>query len=216
MEKRLDAGLISQKDYDKQVEKMDSDLEKKKADLDRKAAIRQKAMSAMQIAINTATAIMRIWADVPKIDFGISTAALTAVAATMGAVQLAAVLSEPLPTAAKGGLVSGPTHAQGGVLVNTEGDERIISANPSRAFPELLNLISYIGKHAGIPDTGYSAGILSGNTSQESKEMDYDRLSSMLADKVSSAIKDLRIYAAITDIREADRNYTKIENSAKL
>ena len=219
LEKRLDAGLISQKEYDKQVEKLDSDLEKKKAELDRKAAIRQKAMSAMsamQIAINTATAIMRIWADVPKVDFGISTAALTAVAATMGAIQLAAVLSEPLPTAAKGGLVSGPTHAQGGVLVNTEGDERIISANPSRAFPELLNLISYIGKHAGIPDTGYAAGMLSGAVSQESKEMDYDLLSSMLADKVSSAIKDLRIYAAITDIREADRNYAKIENSAKL
>lgn len=216
LEKRLDAGLISQKEYDKQVEKLDSDLEKKKAELDRKAAIRQKAMSAMQIAINTATAIMRIWADVPKVDFGISTAALTAVAATMGAIQLAAVLSEPLPTAAKGGLVSGPTHAQGGVLVNTEGDERIISANPSRAFPELLNLISYIGKHAGIPDTGYAAGMLSGAASQESKEMDYDLLSSMLADKVSSAIKDLRIYAAITDIREADRNYAKIENSAKL
>lgn len=216
LDKRLKAGLISQKDYDKSVEKMDADLDKKKAEIERKAAIRQKAMSAMQIAINTAAAIMKIWAEVPKVDFGASTAVLTALAAATGAIQLAAVLAEPLPQARIGGLVQGPTHEQGGVLINTEGGERIISANPSKAFPELLNLISYIGKHAGIPDTGYGSSILSQSTTQESKEMDYDRLSDLIATKISSALQDLKIYTLITDVRDADKQYTKIENSAKV
>lgn len=216
LDKRLKAGLISQKDYDKQVEKLDADLDKKKADIERKAAIRQKALSAMQIAINTATAIMKIWAEVPKLDFGVSTAALTAVAAAVGAAQLAAVIAEPLPQARQGGLVQGPTHEGGGVLINTEGDERIISANPSRAFPELLNLISYIGKNSSVPSTGYGNGIvLRGDTAAE-KELDYDLLSDKIAEKLGGVIERLKIYTAITDIREADANYTRIEDSAKI
>lgn len=216
LDKQLKAGLISQKDYDKQVEKLDADLDQKKAEIERKAAIRQKAMSAMQIAINTATAIMKIWADVPKVDFGISTAALTAVAAAVGAAQLAAVIAEPLPKARQGGLVQGPTHEGGGVLINTEGDERIISANPSRAFPELLNLISYIGKNSSVPNTGFGSASVLSSGAQESKELDYERLSDMIASKMSGVISGLKIYTAITDIREADTNYTRIEESAKI
>lgn len=215
LDKQLKAGVISQEKYDKQTEALDEELDKKKAAIERKAAIRQKALSAMQIAINTAAAIMKIWAEVPKVDFGISTAALTAVAASVGAIQLAAVLAEPLPQARVGGLVQGASHEQGGVLVNTEGGERIVSAAPSRAFPELLNLISYIGKHSSIPDTGF--GVSSYPVpAMAGGEIDYDRLSGIIADRMSSSLKDLKIYTAITDVREADRNYTTIENSAKI
>lgn len=215
LDKQLKAGVISQEQYDKQTAALDEELDKKKAAIERKAAIRQKALSAMQIAINTAAAIMKIWAEVPKVDFGISTAALTAVAASVGAIQLAAVLAEPLPQARVGGLVQGASHEQGGVLVNTEGGERIVSAAPSRAFPELLNLISYIGKHSSIPDTGF--GVSSYPVpAMAGGEMDYERLSDMIADRMSSSLRDLKIYTAITDVREADRNYTTIENSAKI
>lgn len=215
LDKQLKAGVISQEKYDKQTEALDEELDKKKAAIERKAAIRQKALSAMQIAINTAAAIMKIWAEVPKVDFGISTAALTAVAASVGAIQLAAVLAEPLPQARVGGLVQGASHEQGGVLVNTEGGERIVSAAPSRAFPELLNLISYIGKHSSVPDTGF--GVSSYPVpAMAGGEMDYERLSDMIADRMSSSLRDLKIYTAITDVREADRNYTTIENSAKI
>ena len=216
LDKQLKAGLISQKDYDKQVEKLDSDLDKKKAEIERKAAIRQKAMSAMQIAINTATAIMKIWADVPKVDFGVSTGILTALAAATGAAQLAAVVSAPLPQARKGGRIQGPTHEGGGVLVETEGDERIVSAKPSKVFPELLNLISYIGKNSSVPNTGFGTSITSLSGSQEARELDYDILSDKIASKLSGVIENIKIYAAITDIREADSNYTRIEESAKI
>ena len=215
LDNQLKAGVISQEKYDKQTAALDEELDKKKAEIERKAAIRQKAMSAMQIAINTAAAIMKIWAEVPKVDFGATTIALTALASTMGAIQLAAVLAEPLPQARAGGLVQGASHEQGGVLINTEGDERIVSAAPSRAFPELLNLISYIGKHSSIPDTGF--GVSSYPVpAMAGGEIDYDRLSGIIADRMSSSLRDLKIYTAITDVREADRNYTTIENSAKI
>lgn len=215
LDKRLKAGLISQKQYDKEVAKLDDDLDKKKAEIAKKQAIREKALSAFQIGLNTAMAIMKIWAEVPKVDFGASTIALTAMVAALGAAQLAAALATPIPTARKGGLVQGATHEQGGVLINTEGDERIISANPSKAFPELLNLISYIGKHAGIPDTGYGMSAVVGNNGT-GHNIDMEELSAMISANIASALADLKIYTAITDVREADKNYTIMENNAKL
>ena len=80
----------------------EKELEDKKLTLKRKAAAVEKAQAAFDIALNTALAIMRIWADVPKVDFGATTVALTAVAAAIGAAQLAMVLSKPLPKYAKG------------------------------------------------------------------------------------------------------------------
>lgn len=220
LDKRLNAGLISQKKYDKEVAKLDKDLDAKKAEIARKQAIREKAMSALQIGINTAAAIMKIWAEVPKADFGISTGILTALAAAAGAAQLAAVLSAPIPTARIGGRVVGATHEQGGVLINTEDEERIISANPAKAFPELLNLISYIGKHSTIPNTGYASRALLGGSQAVSHtaaaEADFDILAQKVGQQVAEQIKGLQIYTSLVDIRRADEEYTKIEQSAKM
>lgn len=220
LDKRLNAGLISQKKYDKEVAKLDKDLDAKKAEIARKQAIREKAMSALQIGINTAAAIMKIWAEVPKADFGISTGILTALAAAAGAAQLAAVLSAPIPTARIGGRVVGATHEQGGVLINTEDEERIISANPAKAFPELLNLISYIGKHSTIPNTGYaSRTLLSGSQAVShtaAAEADYDLLAQKVGQHVAEQIKGLQIYTSLVDIRRADEEYTRIVESAKM
>ena len=80
----------------------EEELEKKKTALRRKAAAAQKAEAAFGIVMNTAQAIMRIWADVPKFDFGVSTGILTGIAAGLGAAQLAMVLAKPLPQYAKG------------------------------------------------------------------------------------------------------------------
>lgn len=219
LDKRLKAGLISQRQYDKQVADLEADLDKKKAEIERKQAIRSKALSAMQIAVNTAAAIMRIWAEVPKMDFGASTGVLTALAAATGAAQLAAVLSEPVPTARIGGLVKGGTHEQGGVLVNTEGGERIIAKDASAAFPELLNLISYIGKNASIPNTGYAAAAI-GSRSQErdtkGAPLDYDILARKIGERVSEALSANPPHIAIDQYERARREYVRVEDSAKL
>ena len=80
----------------------EKEMEDKKLELKRKAAAVEKAEAAFSIAMNTAMAIMRIWADVPKVDFGATTIAMTAMAAALGATQLAMVLAKPLPKYAKG------------------------------------------------------------------------------------------------------------------
>lgn len=91
----------AKKDADKKYI-TEKELDRKKTELKRKQARLDKAEAALNIALSTAQAIMRIWADVPKADFGASTIALTAIAAALGAAQLAAVLAKPLPQYAKG------------------------------------------------------------------------------------------------------------------
>ena len=93
LEKRLKSGLISQRQYDKQVEKMDKELDEQKAEIARKQAKREKAMSVFQIALNTAMAIMKIWAEV---EFPASVA-VAAMAGALGTVQLATAMAQPLP-----------------------------------------------------------------------------------------------------------------------
>lgn len=77
------------------------DIEKRK--IQRRQAILQKAQSAANIAMNTAEAIISIWAEVPKFDFGISATALTAMVGTLGALQLATVMAQPIPAFEEGG-----------------------------------------------------------------------------------------------------------------
>lgn len=214
LQARYEAGLVSKDEYDYQVSKMDEEMDRRQLEIERRQAERQKLMSAFEIAVNTAAAIMKIWAEVPKADFGVSTGILTALAAATGAAQLAAVLAEPLPMARKGGLVQGATHEQGGVLVNTEGGERIVSRDASRAFPELLNLISYIGKHTGaVPSTGYverqavrtgTAGVMQ----MRGAEIDYERL--------AAAIAKQPVFLSLRELRTAEGRQTRIVQSAKL
>jgi len=220
LQRRLDAGIINQEQYAAETAKLDDELDKKKAEINRKAAIRERALSVFQIGVNTAAAIMKIWAEVPKFDFGISTGVLAALAAAAGIAQMAAVLAQPLPTARRGGLVQGATHEAGGVLIETEGDERIVSAAPSRAFPELLNLISYIGKHQlpnsgyGVRNTVFAAAAPAGYP--DAGRNDYSGLADAIGERITAAIKDVKIYTAITDVKEAEAQYARVVDSAKI
>lgn len=214
LKQKLDSGLISQKRYDREIARMDAELDAKKAKIAYNQAMREKALSVAQIAINTATAIAKIWAEVPKADFAAATIALTAMAAAMGVAQTAAVLATPIPKARQGGIISGATHEQGGVLINTEDKERIISAKPAQAFPELLNLISYIGKHSSIPDTGFAARTLvSGSAS--SAPINADELAQKIGAQVGEAVRQMPIYLSLTELKEAQEEYARIEQSAK-
>lgn len=80
----------------------EKELEEKKAKLKLKQQKLDKANAMFQIGLNTAMAIMSIWAQVPKADFGASTIALTAMAAALGATQLAVAAAKPLSQYAKG------------------------------------------------------------------------------------------------------------------
>lgn len=231
LEKRYKAGLISAKEYNNEKVRLDEELAQKEALIARKQAIMDRAMALFNIGVNTASAIMKIWAETPKADFGVMTGVLTALAAATGAAQTAAVLAQPLPKARKGGRIEGATHEAGGVLVNTEDDERIVGADPSRAYPELLNLISFLGKRKmRLPDTGYatrraqtiSPDVLASEVGRQvavaidtNNQKQAEAIGQVVGREVAAQMKKVKIYTAVTDVNKAERLHTRIVQAAK-
>lgn len=213
LKQRLDQGLISQEEYDKGVAAADNELDKKKKEIALKQAKREKALQIMSAIVNTATSIMSIWAQVPKFDFGVSTIALTAVAAAIGAAQVAAIAAQPLPTAAKGGLIGGHKHAAGGTLIEAEQGEAIINAK-SMNNPVLRRFASLINEAGGgIPFVGGAitpasdGGYYSRNSAGSVSNNDLSKFSEQLGNTIAS----IKTYVTVEDIRRADLNYTEVE-----
>ncbi len=80
----------------------EKELEEKKAKLKLRQQKLDKANAIFQIGLSTAMAIMSIWAQVPKVDFGATTIAMTIAAAALGATQMAIAAAKPLSQYEKG------------------------------------------------------------------------------------------------------------------
>ena len=154
LQDQLDKGRISQKKYTAEVAKLDADLDKKKLKIEEDQAARQKIMAIGNIISSTAQAIMSIWAQVPKFDFGLSAGLLTGIVGAVGAAQLGMVMGLE-----QGGFV---TRAQDGkqfkaknkglqrgymdetsVLVSENGTEFVASA-AAVANPEIKQVLDMI------------------------------------------------------------------------
>lgn len=201
LQSRLDSGIISQEEYEGEVARLDEELDKKTAEIERKAAIRDRIIKTFSVITDTATAIMGAVAASPL------TAGMpwTAIISALGAVQLATIAAAPLPKAARGRLITGRTHAQGGEVIEAEAGEAVINRRATQMFLPLLSAINQAG--GGVPfvapysDGGYAARY-------EAEKIDR----SSIAQAVRAGLADLKIYTTLEDIRRADRRYTQVES----
>lgn len=92
MENRLDAGLMTQEQYDAETERMDEEYDKKQEELEIKQAKRQKAQNLAQATIATARAVAEA---LPNLF-------LAAIAGAMGAAQIAMIAATPIAGARRG------------------------------------------------------------------------------------------------------------------
>lgn len=135
-EMSTESQLAQQKD---DLAKREEALKVEQDALDKKRKEQEKRNSIVQATINTATAITNALAVQPWF-VGV---ALSAVAATLGAVQIAKIKSQKY---ADGGLLDGKSHSQGGMKIagsniEVEGGEYVINKyTTSKNLP----LISYI------------------------------------------------------------------------
>lgn len=86
-----------QKTLERNKEDRIKKLERDRLKEEQKQAKARKKFAIADIAISTAKAIMSIWADFPKFDFGATAAIMSGVVAALGAAQIAAVLATPIP-----------------------------------------------------------------------------------------------------------------------
>ncbi len=99
---------------------------KEEAAIKRKQAIADKAKAIFEIGINTAIAITSALRNSVTAPF------LVPIIAGLAAAQLALAIATPIPKFAKGGKVSGKSHAQGGVMAELEGDEYVLRRDAVR------------------------------------------------------------------------------------
>ena len=133
-------------------EKDIKDLEDKQRGAKQKQWKMQQALSMSQIVMDTASAVMSIWAQVPKFDFGISAGLLSKFVMGMGAFQLGMVANQQMPAFAKGGdfIADRPQP----ILVGEAGRERVTITPVDR--PDSMAL----GSMGGV-NINFSGNVLS-------------------------------------------------------
>jgi hypothetical protein len=200
-------GQITEAQYNEKKIKMEKQKEKELAKIKREQAIRERAMGSFEIGINTAISIMAS----AKMGFPLAIPFIAA-AAALGAVQMAALWAAPLPKAARGKYIEGPSHAAGGVHIEAEGGETIINKKSSRMFLPLLSAINELG--GGVPFTkvGSDGGYAIRSFAEASEPM--NRLDMERA--IQKAFGQVRVIATIEDIRREDANYVQIQGRANF
>jgi TP901 family phage tail tape measure protein len=118
---QLDNKLLSQAQYDKKINQLQEIQDAKERELKRKQAKREKAANLLSAFVNTASAVAEALPNVP----------LSIIVGALGALQIAAIASAPLPELGKGAwITTGDKHSDpsGGMLAKIERDEAVISA----------------------------------------------------------------------------------------
>ncbi|MCD8204386.1 MAG: hypothetical protein LUC16_00960, partial [Coprobacillus sp.] len=205
LDEQLNRGVISEKAYNAEMERLEAEQAQKTAEIEREQAEREKAMSIFQIIIETAMAITKALSSTPPP----ASYVYAALSAAMGAAELATVIAEPLPKASKGAYLSGPSHAGGGVKIEAEGGEAVINKRSTAMYLPLLSAINQAG--GGVPfarfaDGGYvarSAGVSNAGISAGASEA------------IADAMEEQKIYVTVEDIRRADKRYTQVESRGK-
>jgi len=206
---RFDAGLISQDQYDDQVERMDKELDRKKTEIAIKQAKREKLLKTFSVITSTASAIARA-----LYDYGFPfNLVVSGIIASLGAVQLQAVQSAPLPKASRGMLLKGKSHAQGGIPIEAEGGEAIINARSTQMYKPLLSAINEAGGGVKFAGGGIPGARFSGDGGYSVRNF-VNQTTGITQDQIESIVRGIKVYASIEDIRRGDKNYAEIESRA--
>jgi len=229
LKKQLDAKIITQKEYDARVGKMDQDLDNKKKKMEHDQAQRAKQLALFNALINVAQAVAAALTAGPGVGI-----ALSIITAALGAIQVGYILSSKVPQADKGrynvvgaddnrsysnvpfvgsprtGLYSTPT------LISETGPEYVIDPRTTRNlmmnYPHVINAIEY----ARVPQRAmgnYPAGSVSstaGAMSQGSAE-NMALLEALNAFN-ANARQPQRSFVVYQDIRTADDTMRSIES----
>lgn len=160
---QLNAEMQAQREslaQQKQMEKEKERLDKKRDDLEFQQKMNQWEASKLTAKINAALAIsaaaVNTW-PIPAIP-------LMALATAVGAAQIAAVAAAKPKRYAKGGLLDGPSHNQGGIRagnVELEGNEYVVNKQTAMQNLPLMNFINSRRKRIDLDDIVefYSTGI---------------------------------------------------------
>lgn len=238
LDSKRDKGLISEKQYQKELEKLEEKKAKKEEEAERAAFERQKKLNIQQAIMNTAISIAKTFAEWGW-PLGIPFAAL---AAAQGAIQIATIASQKyaqggvIPLGDGMGVVKGRSHAQGGHRIyldgtpigEVEGDEllAIVNKRDTARIGALSAANSVHGRRfaqGGIMSpSGYMMSSVSGPVSfYQTSTQPSDAGQGNLVDTMNLLWEDikatneridrLRVYLVASDVTDAQNDLKKIK-----
>ena len=150
-------GIISQKAYERKLAQIDKEAAARQEEIKKAAFEKQKKWNILQAVMNGAVAITNILSQ--HAGNPIMQAILTALAVATTTAQVATIAAQKY---ARGGLLRGRSHSQGGIRgqidgnpIEVEGDEVIINKRSARVFRNELSAInSYNGWGNPFPNAG--------------------------------------------------------------
>lgn len=114
----LDSKKITQEQYNKAIENLDTQLNKRQAEEKKKQFMADKAAKIVMTVINTAMSVVNALATMPYP----ASIVFSALAGAVGAAQIGIIAAQPVPTFALGGVARGASHAAGGIsMINADG-----------------------------------------------------------------------------------------------
>jgi hypothetical protein len=213
LQAQLDAGLISQAQFNSQKSDLDAKFKAEESKLKREAFEKEKAAAIIKSIINTAIGVT---AAAPVIPLMILTGVL-------GAVETGLIASQPTPKFAKGGTFGGSSHANGGTRgvfsdgtqIEVERDENfyILNKNASRHINGLSNLNQQFG---GIPLMANGGAVTSSGITASNITNGVDanlNAQNQLIRMIELMPKPVVI---VQDINDAQGNLATVENRANF
>jgi len=231
------ANLISDEQYERSKQDIEDKYEKKKEEAERRAFERKKKLDKTMALMAGAMAIMRILADVPKGDFGVSTAILIAAAAVTTGIQVANIDAQKFE---RGGMLKGPSHDGGGIPARTpdgnfiemEGDEAVINKRSMQSNDVLRltgtpkQIASAINSHNGYGDSfepgatrvaKYGAIIPTASPRSSSIKIvgnDDNAVMDEFAEKIVDGINDKKVILSEKEVTDAQKTTNIINKNS--
>ena len=174
-----------------------------------KQARKDKALSLFEVAINTASSIVKTGAQLgypAAIPFQI-------LAAAIGGIQLAAIAAKPIPKFEKGGLIGGKLHSQGGTLIEAEQGEYMVNRRQTaRHRRELDAMNTSTEAFRRMIDEKYVRPALmsysAGRRGKEGVTVNASLNSKSMEKEMRGMRKDLKNRNVIVNINQQDSRYT--------
>jgi hypothetical protein len=174
----------------------------------RKQAIADKALAIFDIGINTAVAISKAIAASP-LTGGLP---FSAIAAALGAAQIAAVLAKPIPKFERGGLIGGKLHSQGGTLIEAEQGEYMVNRRQSAKHRRELDAMNTSTEafRRMIDEKYVRPALMSYSAGRRGKEgvvVNASLNSKSMEKEIRGMRKDLKARNVIVNINQQDSRY---------
>jgi len=159
-----------------------------------KQANRDKALSLFQAVVSTARAVAEALPNIP----------LSILVGAAGAIQIAAIASQPIPKFEKGGEIGGKRHSEGGTMVEAEQGEYIVNRKQTSTHRRELNALNQSSDAFKklIQDRYVRPAIMNYMLNSKSKEMGVNVNATLNSKTMESELKGLR-----KDLRNDKRLY---------